>query len=136
MKKVFSAICIGIAMLSSNDICAKVIEKQISFNKGSTGSQLNDKLTDYDSIQYTLYAKADQLLSFNITSTNNLAKINIYSPGDRPGSAEALYRDSTSGDIILPKTGAYTIQIYQMRNSARRGGTVKYNLNLSVVDYD
>ena len=68
-------------------------------------------------------------------SNKNLAQINIYAPGDKPGTADALVIGSitgTSGQFTLPQSGNYLIQIYQMRNTARQNKNVNYKLNVSV----
>ncbi|PJG68608.1 DNA breaking-rejoining protein, partial [Acinetobacter seifertii] len=35
---------------------------------------------------------------------------------------------------VLPVDGDYIIQVYQMRNSARKNRTVSFNLDLQIVD--
>jgi len=76
-------------------------------------------------------------LKFKTTSTGDLAYINIYAPGDKPGKAEALWIGSTAGsagEVILPSTGQYTLQVYQMRNTARRGKSVNFKVDIQILN--
>ncbi|NUG13193.1 DNA breaking-rejoining protein, partial [Acinetobacter seifertii] len=38
------------------------------------------------------------------------------------------------GEIVLPVDGDYIIQVYQMRNSARKNRKVSFNLDLQILD--
>ncbi|NUF39354.1 DNA breaking-rejoining protein, partial [Acinetobacter lactucae] len=83
------------------------------------------------------YAKNGQILKFDNNSLGNLAYVNIFSPGTKPGKDKALLIGSTvgfKGELTLPVDGDYTIQVYQMRNSARKNKTVKYNLDIQLLN--
>ena len=54
----------------------------------------------------------------------------------KPGKDNALLIGSTigfKGELTLPVDGDYIIQVYQMRNSARKNKTVKYTLDLELL---
>lgn len=107
----------------------------IQFAKGKSGTTVSGRFKGYDDVQYRLRAQSGQTLSYNISSPNDLALMNIFSPGDKPGSSKALLDGSmsdSSGEITLPKTGDYLIQIYQMRNTARQNKVVNYTLKIGV----
>jgi len=36
--------------------------------------------------------------------------------------------------VVLPSTGQYTLQVYQMRNTARRGKTVNFNVDIQILN--
>ena len=123
--------------LNSADVLAKTDPQTITFTKGSDHTSLKGSFTGYNDVQYKLSAKKGQILKFNLTSTQNLAYLNIYAPGNKPGKAEALtidILDGGKGQISLPSTGQYTLQVYQMRNSARQNKTVKFNLKVQVLN--
>ena len=123
--------------LNSADVLAKTDPQTITFTKGSDHTSLQGSFTGYNDVQYKLSAKKGQILKFNLTSTQNLAYLNIYAPGNKPGKAEALtidILDGGKGQISLPSTGQYTLQVYQMRNSARQNKTVKFNLKVQVLN--
>ena len=138
MKNVFkAAILVTFVALSSTSVFAKIIENPIVFKKGSYGTNLKGTFKGDDEARYTLHAKAGQQLKFKIKSTKNLAYLNIYAPEDKPGSAEAILKGAimgSTGEITLPETGQYTLQLYQMRNTARRGEIVNYNIELKIIN--
>lgn len=52
-----------------------------------------------------------------------------------PGASEALFNGSISGNdtsLVVPSSGNYIIDVYLMRNAARRGETADYDLTLYV----
>ncbi len=138
MKNVFkAAILVTFVALSSTSVFAKIIENPIVFKKGSYGTNLKGTFKGDDEARYTLHAKAGQQLKFKIKSTKNLAYLNIYAPEDKPGSAEAILKGAivgSTGEITLPETGQYTLQLYQMRNTARRGEIVNFDIELKIIN--
>ncbi len=138
MKNVFkAAILVTFVALSSTSVFAKIIENPIVFKKGRYGTNLKGTFKGDDEARYTLHAKAGQQLKFKIKSTKNLAYLNIYAPEDKPGSAEAILKGAivgSTGEITLPETGQYTLQLYQMRNTARRGEIVNFDIELKIIN--
>ena len=52
-----------------------------------------------------------------------------------PGASEALYNGSISGNgtsFVIPSSGNYIVQVYLMRNAARRNETADFALTLYV----
>ncbi|WP_198077652.1 DNA breaking-rejoining protein [Acinetobacter calcoaceticus] len=116
---------------------AKNIEQKVNFLQGSTHLTLTGKFQGYDDVKYRISAKNGQILRFNINSLGNLAYINIFAPGKKPGKDNALLIGSTvgfKGELTLPVDGDYIIQVYQMRNSARKNKTVKYSLDIELLN--
>ncbi|EPK3627120.1 hypothetical protein J831_4482, partial [Acinetobacter baumannii 25691_8] len=77
------------------------------------------------------------ILKFNINSYGNLAYINIFAPGQKPGKDKPLFVGSTvgfSGEVTLPVDGDYIVQVYQMKKSAQRNRAVSFNLDLQILD--
>lgn len=137
VKSLISAVLITGAVLTSTYSFAQIIEKPVTFKKGSYGTVLKGSFKGYDTIHYTVYAKAGQQLALDLIGKNNLAEVNIFAPGDRPGISEAISRSSVDGgslEITLNETGTYTIQVYQMRNTARRGQVANYNIDLKIFN--
>ena len=135
MKKIILAYSMAVAMSLGTLEAHAAPVKPIQFAKGSVGTTLSGSFKSSDEVQYSLRAQAGQTLDYKLTSNKNLAQINIYAPGDKPGTAEALVIGSitgTSGQFSLPQSGNYLIQIYQMRNTARQNKSVNYKLNVSV----
>lgn len=116
---------------------AQTAEQSIVFSKGTNQKTQTGKFEGYDDVQYKIYAKKGQVLKFNVKSNSNLANINIFSPDKKPGKDEAIFIGSTEGqvgEIILPSNGEYTIQVYQMRNTARQNKTVSFQLYIQILD--
>jgi hypothetical protein len=135
MKKItlVGSIILALSTAALSAFAAPV--KPIQFAKGAVGTTVAGSFKGYDDVQYSLRAKAGQTLNYKLTSNGNLAQINIYAPGDKPGVAEALVIGSatgTAGQLKLPESGNYLIQIYQMRNTARNNRTVNYKLHMGV----
>ena len=114
MKKILLACSMAVTMsLGALEAHATPV-KPIQFAKGSVGTTLSGSFKGSDEVQYSLRAQAGQTLDYKLTSNKNLAQINIYAPGDKPGTAEALVIGSitgTSGQFSLPQSGNYLIQM-------------------------
>jgi len=122
---------------TSFSVLAKNVEQKVNFLQGSTSTTLTGKFQGYDDVRYKVYAKNGQVLKFNINSLGNLAYVNIFAPGKKPGKDNALLIGSTvgsKGELALPVDGDYIIQVYQMRNSARKHKIVKYNLDVELLN--
>lgn len=138
MKKIIKTLFLTtLISTTSFNIYAKNIEQKVNFLQGSPHTNLTGKFQGYDDVRYRIYAKKGQILKFDINSLGNLAYLNIFAPGTKPGKDKALLIGSTvgfKGELILPADGDYIIQVYQMRNSARKNKTVKYNLDLELLN--
>jgi len=118
-------------------VLAKNVEQKVNFLQGSTHTTLTGKFQGYDDVRYRVYAKSGQILKFNINSLGNLVYVNIFAPGKKPGKDKALLIGSTvgsKGELTLPVDGDYIVQVYQMRNSARKNKTVTYSLEIEILN--
>lgn len=138
MKKIIKTLLLStLISTTSLSVLAKNIEQKVNFLQGSTHLTLTGKFQGYDDVKYRISAKNSQILRFNINSLGNLAYVNIFAPGKKPGKDNALLIGSTvgfKGELTLPVDGDYIIQVYQMRNSARKNKTVKYSLNIELLN--
>lgn len=103
----------------------------VRFAAGTSGTTINSKVKGYDSIQYSLGVRAGQKMSVQLDSSNASLYFNITAPG----ASEALYIGSIDGNattVTIPSSGNYVIDVYLMRNAARRGETATYALTLYV----
>lgn len=136
MKSAVSVLFLSVlASFSSVSAFAKTSQESINFSKGADQKIQTGSFKGYDDIQYKIYAKKGQTLKFKINSNKNLANINIFSPNNKPGKNEAIFIGSTGGQtgvLILPSSGEYTIQVYQMRNTARQNKKVNFQLNIQI----
>lgn len=138
MKKIIKTLLLStLISTASFTVLAKNVEQKVNFLQGSTHTILTGKFHSYDDVRYRVYAKNGQILKFNINSLGNLAYVNIFAPGKKPGKDKALLIGSTvgsKGELTLPVDGDYIVQVYQMRNSARKNKTVTYSLDIEILN--
>lgn len=132
MKRAIQAALLAITMATGAQAADKVTTVPVQFAKGTHSTQLKGSFTGYDTIHYTLMAKAGQTMTVKIGGSN--ANFNVFAPGAQPGQAEAIGRNDGDGQWqgALPASGKYLIQVYQMRASARRGEQVPHTLAVSI----
>ena len=133
MKSKLFAAAVGLVLLSIPAMAKdKVTTHQVHFDKGTTGTTVKGYVKGYDTVYYKLGAKVGQ--SMRISLTSKKAFMNIFEPGKGAGDG-AMFGGSTEGGNytgILPASGTYTIQVFLMRNEARRGTSSSYTLHMGV----
>ena len=110
----------------------KVTIHQVHFDKGTSATTVKGHVKGYDTVNYTLHAKEGQTMHVSLESKK--AYMNIFEPGKGPGDG-AMFIGSIKGQSYtgnLPKSGTYTIQVYLMRNEARRGTNAPYTLHMGI----
>lgn len=133
MKKSFRIAIFATMLAMTVQAVDKVSVVPVQFAKGAQSTTVKGTFKGYDSINYTLVAKAGQTMTVNISGSSN-ANFNVFAPGAVPGQAEAM-GTGFAGEKwqgALPASGKYTIQVYQMRASARRGEAVPHTLSVSI----
>ncbi|MXN17743.1 SH3 domain-containing protein [Pseudooceanicola sp. GBMRC 2024] len=103
------------------------------FATGMMSASYSDAITGYESVNYFLQARAGQIMAVAFSASNLSAYFNVWGPG----ADTALFAGAAAGDRftgVLPESGRYRIQVYLMRNAARRGETARYRLDLRVSD--
>lgn len=105
----------------------------VQFAKGASSTAIKGSFKGYDTVLYTLSAKAGQHMKVGLTGSGN-ANFNLFAPGDKPGESTALGSGSVGQDWsgALPASGTYSVQVYQMRASARRGTKVDYSIHFGI----
>ncbi|PJI50489.1 MAG: g-type lysozyme inhibitor [Pseudomonas sp.] len=105
----------------------------VHFTKGASSSVTKGSFKGYDSVLYTLSAKAGQHMKVGVTGSSN-ANFNLFAPGDKPGESTALGGGSVGQDWsgALPASGTYSVQVYQTRATARRGEKVNYSIHFAI----
>jgi len=128
-----AAAMLTFAMTTGVQAADKITTVPVQFAKGAHSAQIKGKFAGYDTIHYTLVAKAGQTMKVAISGSDN-ANFNVFAPGAVPGEAEALGSGYVGVDwqAALPTSGKYLIQVFQMRASARRGEQVPHTLAVSI----
>jgi hypothetical protein len=115
-----------IAGLSQADTTSR-----IRFHQGAEGAEISGRIAGYDGASYLVGARAGQTLAVEMETSNASAYFNVTAPGH----TEAMFIGSTSGLAftgVLPATGDYRIDVYLMRNAARRDETASYTLRVAI----
>lgn len=104
----------------------------IRFAPGASSGTVTGTVSGYDMTSYTVNARAGQVMRYEIDSSAPHAYVNVWAPGaDEALSIGATVGDS--GEFVLPVSGDYRLDVYQMRNSARRGDQVPFTLKVTVL---
>jgi SH3-like domain-containing protein len=105
--------------------------ERVAFAPGAAGTILSGTIRGDRGVKYVLGAAAGQKMSVSMTTDNASAYFNIR----RSGSDTAIYNGSVSGNsttVALPAGGDWVVQVYLMRNAARRGEVANYRLSISI----
>lgn len=103
----------------------------VHFQRGTSGTTIEGKITGDQSVRYSIGVSAGQTMDVQLDTDNASSYFNITAPG----ASEALYNGSISGNgtsFAVPSSGNYIVEVYLMRNAARRGETANYDLTLYV----
>jgi hypothetical protein len=104
----------------------------VRFAAGASSASLSGSLTGYDSVNYRLGASAGQTMQVLLSPSHASCYFNVLPPG----SDRAIFIGSTTGNEFaarLRQDGNYTVQVYQMRNAARRGTTCRYDISFEIT---
>jgi hypothetical protein len=105
--------------------------EQVTFKKGSDTIRFARSIKGPLTAQYRLNAKAGEMMTVDFKSSSASAYFNITAKG----ADYALFNGSIMGNHFLgplPADGEYTVQVYLMRNAARRNEVANYSLSLSL----
>jgi hypothetical protein len=110
-----------------------VHKETVALTAGKPAHNIKGKIKGYATAEYMLTGKAGQTLSVKLKTNQPSNYFNIR----QAGQDEALFVGSTSGNTYqakLPADGQYTVQVYLMRNAARRNAVASYSLEMSLRD--
>ncbi|HQR70154.1 MAG TPA: hypothetical protein PLE54_06100 [Burkholderiaceae bacterium] len=103
----------------------------VAFAKGASSATLKGSIKGYQDHSYLVDARAGQTMRVTLTSTKGGAEMNVFAPGNETAISLGAV-DPYDVSVVLPATGRYKVQVYQMRASARRGETANYTLTIRV----
>lgn len=120
-------IMLFVASASSQDVARK---ETVHFAQGKSATQLKGSIKGYESVDYLVNARQGQTMT--VKQIAGKAYFNVIEPdaGD-----VAIFVGSSEGSSyqgVLAHGGAYTIRVYQMRSTARRGESASYTIDLAV----
>lgn len=105
---------------------------RVLFAKGASSKAIKGTIKGDQSRVYVVNVRAGQKLSVKLATSNASSYFNITGPG----AQQALFIGSTEGSSYagtVPSSGDYKIDVYLMRNAARRNETANYTLTVSAT---
>lgn len=106
--------------------------ERVAFARGTSSKVIKGAIRGDQSRIFLIGVRAGQTMRIKLVSSNASANFNITAPG----AQQALFIGSTSGNEyndVIPSTGDYQIDLFLMRNAARRNETTTFMITLSVV---
>lgn len=132
MRPLYLSVLLLLAVFHSTWAQAQDIEEvRVHFDRGSSGTSIRDRLRGYQTIDYVLGARAGQVISIDLRSSNPSGYFNLL----RGNNETAIHTGSVDGNSYtgaLPASDDYRIRVYLMRNAARRGERMNYTLSVSI----
>jgi len=104
----------------------------VAFAKGTSSQTLKGSIKGDQDHNYIVDARAGQTLTVDFKPTNASAYFNITAPG----ADSAMFIGSSSGNRFagpLTVNGRHVVQVYLMRNAARRNETSNYTITIGVT---
>ncbi|KFD02870.1 DNA breaking-rejoining protein [Raoultella planticola] len=104
----------------------------VHFDKGTSGTTITNALSGADVKDYTLVAKAGQLMHVTLKSKWPHPYFNVINPAN-----ETIFNGSMTEGAFeqrLATNGKYTVRVYQMGGARDEGKTSAYELALKVTD--
>ncbi len=130
--RIFKSLMVCSALLAAAPSFADATRLEVvHFAAGSSSSTIKSSVKGYQTVQYSLSVTAGQKMSVQLDSKNSSLYFNVTAPG----AEAAMYNSSIDGNgttITIPSSGHYLIDVYLMRNAARRNEAASYDLTLYV----
>lgn len=132
MQKIASLMICACLLSGSAWALDPVRHEKVELAQGAPIKKLRGKIKGYATVEYSIAAPAGSRLSIKFNSANTSAYFNL----SLDGADEALFvgsRDGNryQGDIAAP--GRYKVQVYLMRNAARKNQTASYVLEIGAT---
>jgi hypothetical protein len=122
----------ALVALSAPTLAQDARTETVKFKRGASSTSIEDSITGYESVSYVVGVSAGQKMSVQLDTDNASNYFNITAPG----ASAALFIGSTSGNsasFTIPSSGNYKVDVYLMRNAARRSETADYELTIAVT---
>lgn len=106
--------------------------ERVEFSKGASHRTMKGAVKGKGVVDYRLTAKEGQEMEVNLKCEKGRVYFNVLPPG----SEEAIFRGAEVGGHyqgVLPKSGTYTIRVYQMGAAADEGKEHGYSIEFGVV---
>jgi hypothetical protein len=117
---------------------AAAVDREIDvvFEAGRTSREIQGSIRRDDGVVYKVATVQGQTMQILFKPSNRSCAFNVYAPGRTIGTDSAAFIGSTSGNeygVNPTEAGVYRVQVYLMRNAARRNETCRYTLSLEIT---
>jgi hypothetical protein len=128
------SILLSLLVLSGAPAVAPAADRDVTvrFEPGASSGHYENPIRGYDVVRYHLDARARQELSIDFYGDENSCNFVVQGP-DEQTIFDEVY-ESRKFRHQLEETGTYTIVAGMMRNSARRGRSCNFSLDISITD--
>ena len=106
--------------------------ERVQFAKGKAAKTIRGTLKGDQSRLFVVNLRAGQTMTVKLNSSNSSTYFNVTAPG----AQQAMFIGSTSGNSmteVVPSAGDYTIDLYLMRNAARRNETTNFTITIGAT---
>lgn len=120
------------ALLLVGPALSQPTERQVAFKPGATSSELRGVIRGDADITYRLRTVPGQVMQVLFAPSNRSCYINVFEPGRQ----DAAHIGSSAGNEFSrnpTRAGDYRIQVYLMRNAARRNETCRFQISFEVT---
>lgn len=107
--------------------------ERVQFAKGTSSKAIKGTIKGDQSRLFVVNLRAGQTISVKLVSSNASANFNVTAPG----AEQAMFIGSTSGNEfkdVIPSSGDYKIDLYLMRNAARRNETANFTITIGATN--
>jgi hypothetical protein len=133
MKTMFATIIALVAFLLMPAFADDIKRERVKFDAGANAATLKARIKGNDSYEYTLGAKAGQMMTLSFKADNRFAFFNVVPPsGDGALFVGSNMANPSSYTGTLPADGDYVVQVYLMRNAARRNEVANYTITIGI----
>lgn len=125
-------VCLMVCALGAIAVPALAQERTetVKFAAGSSAKTISGEIKGYDGVSYILGANVGQVMQVLFAPNNASCNMNVYWPGED----EAAFRaEGNEYSATLGKSGNYRVQVFLMRNAARRSEICSYKISFEIV---
>lgn len=131
MKQLLFAALAATSLLAAQSGAAQQ-QVPVTFARGESAATLTGSLKGDQDRTYLVDARAGQTMTVTLKATRGSAEMNVWAPGNDTALSVGA-DDPYAFTTVLPTTGRYRVQVYQMRAMARRGETADYTLTIAIT---
>jgi hypothetical protein len=120
----------------AGDAYAQNKTQAVEFVEGVSSAKMTGQLSGYETMTYTLAARAGQSARIVFRPDNGDCEFLVYRPGQTPGQNEAFFNGSKVGNEftgILQSTGTYMVWVGLSRDAARGLQSCGYTIAFSIT---